>query len=65
MHSMSIRRCCIYKHNSETENLAILYVLPGICLHLTTLQVLAIDYLISYATDGHCILVELYAHGFK
>ena len=44
-------------------------VLPGICLHLTTLHVLALDYLIAVypmlLMVIAYILVELHAHGFK
>ena len=44
-------------------------VLPGICLHLTTLQVLALDYLIGVypmlLMVIAYILVELHGHGFK
>ena len=44
-------------------------VLPGICLHLTTLQVLALDYLIAVypmlLMVIAYILVELHGHGFK
>ena len=44
-------------------------LLPGICLHLTTLQVLALDYLIAVypmlLMVIAYILVELHGHGFR